>query len=71
VFLGISHGTEIAAGAFHSMLLKDDGTVQAWGWNGAGQLGDGTTVDRHVPTVIPGAAGSQAVGAGAYHSLAS
>ena len=52
-----------------SLLAKEDGTVQAWGWNGAGQLGDGTTIDRYVPTGVPGAAGVGTIGAGAYHSL--
>ena len=59
----------IAAGAYHSLLVKEDGTVQAWGWNGAGQLGDGTTIDRWVPTGVPGAAGAGTIGAGAFHSL--
>ena len=33
----------IAAGGFHSMVLKGDGTVWAAGSNSDGQLGDGTT----------------------------
>ena len=33
----------IAAGYYHSMALKTDGTVWATGYNGWGQLGDGTT----------------------------
>ena len=33
----------IAAGFWHSMVLKADGTVWATGYNGNGQLGDGTT----------------------------
>ena len=32
----------IAAGGYHSMVLKGDGTVWAAGWNDFGQLGDGT-----------------------------
>jgi len=32
--------------------LKSDGTVWAWGENGAGQLGDGTTNDRNVPVQV-------------------
>ncbi len=46
------------------------GTVWAWGWNGVGQLGDGTTADRHVPTRIAGLTGIVAVSASPYHSLA-
>ena len=37
----------IAAGDFHSMVLKQDGSLWAAGDNGYGQLGDGTTTDRH------------------------
>ena len=33
----------IAAGETHSLALRSDGTVWAWGYNGYGQLGDGTT----------------------------
>ena len=36
----------IAAGDFHNMALRTDGTVWSWGYNGAGQLGDGTGLDR-------------------------
>ena len=39
---------------FHSLALKSDGTVWAWGWNAYGQLGDGTTVDRWQPVQVAG-----------------
>ena len=32
---------QIAAGYSHSLALKPDGTVWAWGYNNYGQLGDG------------------------------
>jgi alpha-tubulin suppressor-like RCC1 family protein len=44
--------TAIAAGYRHSLLLKSDGSLWATGWNNHGQLGDGTTTDKHVPTLI-------------------
>lgn len=40
-------GTQIIAGDSHSLLLEADGTLWATGWNFFGQLGDGTTTDRH------------------------
>jgi alpha-tubulin suppressor-like RCC1 family protein len=38
-----------AAGGYHSMALKSDGSVWGWGANHRGQLGDGTTTPRHLP----------------------
>ena len=42
----------IAAGLYHSLALKQDGTVWAWGDNDYGQLGDGTTEDRSTPVQV-------------------
>jgi alpha-tubulin suppressor-like RCC1 family protein len=36
----------VAAGSNHSLALKSDGTVVAWGYNSNGQLGDTTTTQR-------------------------
>jgi len=48
---GLTGVIAIAANAVngHSMALKADGTVWAWGYNASGQLGDGTMVNRTVP----------------------
>jgi Regulator of chromosome condensation (RCC1) repeat len=43
---------EIAAGYTHSCARRRSGQVVCWGENGKGQLGDGTTVTRYVPTPI-------------------
>ena len=50
---GITTAVSIAAGDGHSLAALADGTVRAWGRNGAGQLGDGTTVDRPSPVLVP------------------
>src|SRR5258708_4295273 len=42
----------IAAGYAHSLLLKSDGSFWGTGFNYDGQLGDGTTTDRHSPIPI-------------------
>ena len=34
--------TKVRCGHYHSMALKSDGTVWAWGWNRYGQLGNST-----------------------------
>ena len=36
----------------HSAAIKSDGSLWMWGCNRFGQLGDGTTVDSHVPKKI-------------------
>ena len=40
----------ITAGAYHTCAILDDGSVSCWGYNGYGQLGDGTNTDRNTPT---------------------
>lgn len=42
----------ISSSGTHSLALKSDGTVWAWGSNANGQLGDGTTTDRHYSTQV-------------------
>jgi alpha-tubulin suppressor-like RCC1 family protein len=44
----------LAVGGYHSCLLDDDGMARCWGNNVAGQLGDGTTTARAVPTPVNG-----------------
>jgi alpha-tubulin suppressor-like RCC1 family protein len=46
------------------------GEVWAWGLNGAGQLGDGTTTQRHTPVQVSGLSGVQDIAGGWQHSLA-
>jgi alpha-tubulin suppressor-like RCC1 family protein len=42
----------VSAGGDHTVAIKTDGSLWAWGWNGHGQLGDGTTIDRASPVLI-------------------
>lgn len=59
---------QIAAGEFHTLALRADGSLWAWGFNQNGQLGDGTSVDKLVPTKI-GTGKWLYVAAGKAHSL--
>ena len=43
---------KMLAGYMHSLALKDDGTVWAWGKNEYGRLGDGTTEHRYSPAQV-------------------
>ena len=67
---GLSGFTKVAAGFAHSLALRSDGTVWAWGENLDGQLGDGGRSDRHMPAQVPGLSGVVAIAAGEAHSLA-
>ena len=42
----------LAAGHVHSLAIKADGMLWAWGGNSSGQLGDGTTTKRPTPVQI-------------------
>jgi alpha-tubulin suppressor-like RCC1 family protein len=60
--------TAIAAGANFSLFLKSDGSLWAMGYNGDGELGDGTYNQTNLPEQIV-AGNVTAIAAGAYHSL--
>ena len=57
----------VSAGDFHSLIVKKDGSLWACGNNWHGQLGDGTTTNRHTPVKIMDNVSS--VSAGGNHSL--
>ncbi len=60
----------IAAGEYHSLAVKSNGSLWAWGRNHRGQLGDGTNADQWVPELVGAAPNWVAVAAGGNHSLA-
>ncbi len=60
----------IAAGEYHSLALKSDGTVYAWGDGGSGQLGNGSYYNRSTPVKVNGLTGVIAISCGRWHSMA-
>jgi hypothetical protein len=62
--------TAISAGGAHSLALRKDGTVLAWGENKLGQIGDGTLLNRERPVVVPGIRNAVAIAASSHFSVA-
>ncbi len=68
---GLSEVTALAAGANFSLALLGDGTVRAWGGDGAGQLGIGGSETEHeTPVEVSDLSGVRAIAAGGTHALA-
>jgi alpha-tubulin suppressor-like RCC1 family protein len=67
---GLAGVVAVSAGLNHSMALKSDSTIVAWGANLYGQLGDGSTTTRLTPVPVSGLSGATAIAAGGRHSLA-
>jgi alpha-tubulin suppressor-like RCC1 family protein len=67
---GLGGITAIAGGKYHSLALKSDGAVWAWGNNDYGQLGNGTSDLSNTPVPVIGLNGISSLAAGEGHSLA-
>ena len=67
---GITSAIAVSAGGQHTCALLKDGTVQCWGANSNGQLGNGTTSAPGPPTAVVGLGGAVQVSAGASHTCA-
>ena len=51
--LGASRTVQMVdAGKKHTCAVLDDGSLKCWGENRWGQLGDGTRIERHIPTTV-------------------
>jgi alpha-tubulin suppressor-like RCC1 family protein len=57
---------QVVAGDQHVCALTSDGSAYCWGYNGKGQLGDGTNTDRKVPTLVSGSTKFARLAAGRY-----
>jgi hypothetical protein len=71
---------KISNGAQHTLALKSDGTVWAWGNNVNGKLGDGTQIHRYYPVQVLASGANPSnplylnnindIATGGYHNLA-
>jgi alpha-tubulin suppressor-like RCC1 family protein/chitodextrinase len=59
-----------STGAEFTLIKLSDGSVKAWGRNSYGQLGLGDTVNRNIPTLIPGLEKVKQLSAGNSYALA-
>src|SRR6185369_16573628 len=66
----------VAQGGVHSVAFFNNSTVRTWGYNGFGQLGNGTITYSNIPIKPVGTSGVvhisgvKAVAAGGFHTLA-
>jgi alpha-tubulin suppressor-like RCC1 family protein len=58
----------VSAGTYYSLAIKADGTLWAWGENGAGQLGSGNTMTNYFPTKVGTATNWASVAGGFQHT---
>ena len=68
--LGLGSGVvAISAGAMHTCAIDGSGRVLCWGQNSSGQLGDGTTAEKNIPTPVVGLdSGGVVVSCGGMHT---
>ncbi|HTR82431.1 MAG TPA: T9SS type A sorting domain-containing protein [Bacteroidota bacterium] len=70
---GVTGWVAVATGKGHTLAIANDGNLYAWGVNNYGQLGNGTTLNDSVPTLVPKPAGVNswnAIAAGSFFSYA-
>ncbi|GEM_PF-6104210 len=67
---GRSRATQIAAGNAHTCALLVTASIDCWGYNYTGQLGDGTTTDSDLPVAVSGITNATQITAGSAHTCA-
>src|SRR2546423_856569 len=66
---GLSGIKQVVSTYKSGFALLEDGTIRAWGDNAFGQLGDGTTVEKDVPTPVKRLSSVRSVAIGGIASL--
>jgi len=66
--VGSSSWTSVSAGGTHTLGVRNNGLLYAWGYNANGQLADSTTINRSSPVQIGSSSWSQ-VSAGDLHNI--
>ena len=68
---GLSGAVAMALGEQHTCAVTIDGTAQCWGYNGAGQLGNGTSGNSATPEPVTGlSSGALNIAGGYEHTCA-
>ena len=70
---GVARAAVLVAGDSHACTLGSAGSVRCWGYNGYGELGDGTTTTRRSAVMVNGlgaGSGVTALAAGGIHTCA-
>ena len=64
---GITNATAVAAGSQHTCILLAEGTIQCWGDNTSGALGNGTVTSSVTPVSVSGITNATAVAASSHN----
>jgi len=68
---GINNAIKVSVGEQYSCALLADKTIKCWGYNGNGQLGNGTTTTPQLtPATVTGISNAVDISAGAIHTCA-
>jgi alpha-tubulin suppressor-like RCC1 family protein len=67
---GVDNVTALAAGARHTCARLAGGAIRCWGYNGFGQLGDGSDEEREGSVEVTGVAGATSIDLGVRHGCA-
>lgn len=61
---------DVSTGGFHTCAIKSDHKVYCWGWNGLGELGDGTQDQHLTPVQVINLSGAEKIAVGQERSCA-